>query len=223
MGFLGGGSKSSSSSYNQNNALLTGKLDGVVDLAGNAGNAISNLLSGDMTGFNTFKNNAGYNIAAQQGTQGILGSAAARGLLRSGASGKALVNYGDQLTNQYLQNYMQNLLGLGGLGINAGNVLAGSGQISQSSDSKKGGLGGFLGGIAGGIARSDRNSKTDIKKLGEFSNGMGKYSFRYKSDPTIKHVGVMADEVAIHFPEALGPVVDNYQTVDYDKLKELMP
>lgn len=222
MGFLGGGSKSTSTSSNQNNGLLTSNLGSVLKYAGQGANAISALLNGDTSGFDAYKKGAGFDFASKQGAQGIMGSAAARGLLRSGSSGKALMNFGNSMADQYANNYMQQQSGLAGLGINAGNVLASSGQTSSSTQKSKGGLGGFLGSAVGAIAASDRKVKENIKKLGEFPNGLGKYSYNYIWDKDVRHVGVMADEVEKLYPEALGPVVNGYQTVNYDKLKEIV-
>lgn len=222
MGFLGGGSKQTSSQSNQNNGLLTSQLGSTLGLAGNAANALNAFQSGDTSGFDAFKKAMGFDFAAKQGTDGVMGSAAARGLLRSGSTGKALVNYGQNLADQYGQNYLSNLLNMGQLGVSAGNTLANAGQTSSSTQKSKGGLGGFLGGVVGGIAKSERSVKKDIVKIGEFTKGLGKYSFKYIDGDDTVHIGTMVDEVEQMFPEALGPVLDGVKTVDYDKLKELI-
>lgn len=222
MGFLGGGSKSTSTSSNQNNGLLTSQLGSTLGMAGTASDALSKFMGGDASGFDAFKRAMGFNTMLNNGTQGLMGSAAARGLLRSGSTGKALVNYGQDMSNQFGQNYLGNLLNMGQLGVSAGNTLAGAGQTSSSTQKSKGGLGGFLGSTLGAVAKSERSVKTDIKKIGEFSNGLGKYSFRYKDDPRKKYIGVMVDEVEVICPEALGPVIDGVKTVNYDKLKEIV-
>lgn len=46
------------------------------------------------------------------------------------------------------------------------------------------------------------------------------YSYEYKKEPDVVRIGVMADEVAKLQPEALGPTVDGFATVDYAKLRE---
>lgn len=82
--------------------------------------------------------------------------------------------------------------------------------------------GGLLSGILSAAATiapfvlSDRRIKTDIEQIG--SHGpLGIYRFRFINDDE-QHVGVMTDEVAIHAPHALGPIVDGYATVDYRAL-----
>ncbi len=85
---------------------------------------------------------------------------------------------------------------------------------------KAGGWGDLAGGIMSAAASvammSDRRLKTDVVKIGMHGE-LGLYRFRFRGDDRMQ-VGVMADEVAIHAPYALGPVVDGYQTVDYYKI-----
>ena len=151
MSGLFGGSKQQSLSQNVNNPMLTGALSGALGGVGDSYNASKALLGGDNSGFNRYKDAAGYNFAAQQGSQGVLANGAARGLLRSGATGKGLVSFGQKLSDQYLDSYLQRLTGMGQLGLGAGQILASSGQRSESSGKSKPGLGGFLGGLFGGI------------------------------------------------------------------------
>jgi hypothetical protein len=115
---------------------------------------LSKLLSGDASGFNSYKDATGFNQLLQEGSRGITGNAAAGGLLRSGGTGKALVNYGNTMQNQYAGNYMQQLLGLSGLGLNAGQLIAGAGDVreAKSSSKEKPGLGKFIGtALTGGV------------------------------------------------------------------------
>lgn len=94
-----------------------------------------------------------------------------------------------------------------------------------------GGLGQALlqaaGAAAGAYAASDPALKHNVERLGSRPDGLGVYVFDYidpPSDeiaafmPSGRHVGVMADEVAILRPDALGPVIDGYQTVNYGVL-----
>lgn len=223
MSGIFGGSKQSSSSTSSNRAFdtLNAGLGGVVGNAATGTNALQALLTGDTSGFNAFKNATGYNAAAEAGSRGITGNAAAGGLLRSGGTGKALASFGANLNQQFAGNYMDRLLGLANTGLQAGGVLAGAGQTSQSTQksSSKPGIGGFLGQVASGVARSDRRLKTGISRVGKLANGVGVYMFQYKNDKSKMHVGVMADEVQKLAPEALGPEVDGYMTVNYDKLE----
>ena len=99
--------------------------------------------------------------------------------------------------------------GLGGLGL-AGGGLAASGASAASAAN--------LIGTAGGLpmSLSDRRVKTDIKKVGEHE-GLGIYEWKYKfMDGRFR--GVMADEVALLRPDALGPVIHGFATVNYEAL-----
>lgn len=64
---------------------------------------------------------------------------------------------------------------------------------------------------------SDRRLKTDISRVGTTDDGLGVYTYRYTFGGPI-HMGVMADEVAQIRPEALGPVVAGFATVNYGAL-----
>ena len=151
MSGIFGGSKQSSKSYNVNNQMLTNSLGGTTGAVGESYNAIKDLLGGNSSGFNRYKDAAGYNFAAQQGSQGVLANGAARGLLRSGSTGKGLVSFGQKLSDQYLDSYLQRLNGMGQLGLGAAGVLANTGQVSESKSKSKPGIAGLLGGLLGGI------------------------------------------------------------------------
>ena len=138
--FLGGNSNQSSS--NQNFGAATSDLGSTAAQTGGAASAISALLGnggtqGQQDAFNNFKNSSGYNFDLQQGTNAITGSAAAKGLLNSGSTAKAISNYGQNTANNFLQQYIQNQMGEAGLGIQANNSINGAGQTSQGK-SKQG-------------------------------------------------------------------------------------
>ena len=79
---------------------------------------------------------------------------------------------------------------------------------------------GLLGGVASlgsaAIMASDRRLKKNIVPLFMFGD-LIVYAFKYLWDATLS-IGVMADEVARYRPEALGPTIRGYATVDYGKL-----
>lgn len=220
-GIFGSKPKSKSSSYNQAFGQISDTFTPVTQFAGTGANALQALLTGDTSGFNKFKQATGFDAAAEEGSRGVTGNAAARGLLRSGATGKALQNYGQNLQNQFAGNYMDRLAQLAGLGMQAGGLITGAGAVSNSSSKGggKSGLGNALG-MGASILASDRRLKKNIVKLGEYEDGLGIYQYDYinGSGP---HIGVMADEVAKLRPEALGPVVDGYATVNYALIGEL--
>jgi len=218
--------KSTSTSGNVNNALITSDYGGQVGQGTGANNILSSLLTGSgNTGaandaYSNYLQRAGYAGAMKQLSQNLTGQGAASGLLNSGSTTKALGNYGTQLNSQYYNNYLQQLSGLSGLGLQAGGLIANTGNTSSSTST--GGSPSTLGSIAstvGGIASifSDRRLKTAIRKIGEFSDGLGKYSFRYKAGGP-RYTGVMADEVEKLRPWALGPTVNGYATVNYGAL-----
>jgi hypothetical protein len=62
-------------------------------------------------------------------------------------------------------------------------------------------LGGLFG-LGAGYLRSDRRTKTNIRKVGKLDNGLQVYAYRYiEGGPTM--IGVMADEVEADNPEAV--------------------
>lgn len=73
-----------------------------------------------------------------------------------------------------------------------------------------------IGDIFSAFGLSDRRLKTDIKQIGSHGE-LGIYRFRFVGDKK-RRVGVMADEVAVHAPYALGPEIGGFATVDYGKL-----
>lgn len=145
MSSIFGGSKQKSSSSNQAYGNISQAFSPLESTATTGVNALNSLLSGDSSGFDAYKNATGFNAAAQQGSQGITGNAAAAGLLRSGSTGKALQSYGDNLQNQYASQYTNNLMNQANLGFQAGSLISGAGSTSQGSGSSKPGIGKFLG------------------------------------------------------------------------------
>ncbi len=219
MSALFGGSKKTATSSNRAYDGLNSAFSPLFGLAGQGSSGIMQLLGGDASGFNKFKDATGFDFAAEQGSRGITGNAAARGLLRSGGTGKALVDYGNNIQNQYANSYLDRLMGVSDIGLKAGSVVGAAGQTSKETAKEKPGIGKFLGQIGAGVAASDRRLKTNIFKVGELPNGLHIYQYRYV-DGSGPYLGVMADEVETIQPEALGPVVDGYQTVDYGKVNK---
>lgn len=83
-------------------------------------------------------------------------------------------------------------------------------------------FGGFLSGLASlgsaAVTRfSDSRLKQNIRQIGKMANGLMLYSFNYIWDKK-PEIGVMADEVAAVRPEALGPTIAGYATVNYGAL-----
>lgn len=125
---------------------LTGQngVGSVVNNGASANNTASALLNGtatnpQTTAFNNYLNSTGYQFQQKQGAGAITGSAAARGILNSGATVKGLTQFGQGLAGQSFGNYLSDLSGLTGSGLQA------SGQIGQA---------GTQGGQAAGSAMS---------------------------------------------------------------------
>lgn len=208
MGLLGslfGGSKNSSTSSNKAYDFLQNTLGGAVTSGTNFFNRLGDELSG---GFDDFKKKAGFNFQLGQGLRGITGTGAAGGLLRSGGTGQALVDYGNKLNSTMYGNYLDRLGSLSGQGLQAAGVLAGAGGESTSKGSSNGGILTSL--------FSDRRLKQDVRRIGTADNGLPIYAFAYRNDPNRTHIGFMADDVEKVHPEAVGEFM-GAKIVDYGK------
>lgn len=241
MGFLKP-KAAKSSSENTNNSLITSTYGGQMQQGTGATNFLAQLLGvspsgvantantvgtaangiaaggGAQQGYNNYLQMAGYAPAMRQMAQGVTGQGAAAGLLNSGATAKALQTRGAELNQGFFNNYLQQLAGLSGLGLQAGGLVANTGQKSTStggSPSTLGSIASTLGGIASIF--SDRRLKRDIERVGEFPDGLGIYAYRYVMGAK-RVLGVMADEVAKLRPWALGPERAGYATVNYGAL-----
>jgi hypothetical protein len=78
-------------------------------------------------------------------------------------------------------------------------------------------------GALGMTMMSDRRTKEEILEIGRHPLGLGIYRFRYKAPYAELHgagrrVGVMADEVAEKYPDAVCRHADGYLRVDYGRL-----
>lgn len=213
-----------SSSVNTNNDLIKSTYGGQMNAGVGATNYLQSLLTGQgdtgaaNAGYQNYLQQAGYAPAMRQLAQGVTGQGAAAGILNSGTTAKALQSRGADLNQGFYNNYLQQLNGLSGLGLQAGGLVANTGQKSTStggSPSTFGSIASTVGGIASIF--SDRRLKTAIRKVGEFSDGLGIYTFRYHGQKN-RMRGVMADEVARLRPWALGRTIAGYRTVNYGAL-----
>lgn len=214
-------SKSSGSS-NTNKDLINSTYSSSMNQGTQATDYLSALLTGTgdteaaQAGYDNYLQNAGYESALSNMVRGVTGGQAAQGLLRSGSTSTALLNKGTELNQQYYNNYLQNLAGLSNLGLQSGSLVSGAGQQSTSGGASTAGtIASLIGGI--GSLFSDRRLKTDIRKVGKTKDGLPVYTYRYR-DGGPKHMGVMAQDVAKRKPAALGPEVEGFKTVNYDKV-----
>jgi hypothetical protein len=217
---------STSSSTNVNNDLIKSTYGSTMTGGVTGNNYLTSLLTGTgdtgaaNAGYNNYLQQAGYQPAMTALARNITGQGAAAGILNSGSTAKALQSRGAELNQSFYNNYLQQLAGLSGLGLQAGGLVVNAGQ--QSDSSSKGGSPSTLGSIAstvGGIASifSDRRLKRDIELIEREPDGLGVYAFRYVMSK-VRVLGVMADEVAKLRPWALGPARAGYATVNYGAL-----
>jgi hypothetical protein len=214
---FGKSAKSTSKSWNEAAPWINETFQPAAQAGVGGINALAGFLGNS---YDDYLKNTGFNFGMNEGMGGIVEGAAARGLLNSGPTQKALVRYGEDYARTAGAGQYQNALAtLGGLGLGAGGVVAGANQ--RSAGTSTGGTDGAIGKIgqlASAVAMfSDRRLKTDIEKIGEEPDGLGVYRFRYLWEDGARE-GVMADEVAELRPWALGPVVDGYSTVVYEAL-----
>lgn len=148
MSSIFGGSKSKSK--NVNNSLVTNALSPLLGQAVSANRQVTDFLGGDATGFNKFKDVAGFDFELLRGLDQIGSASSGRGVFRSGARDKAIQEFGQGLSGRFAQQYIQSLLGQGQQGLGAAGAIANVGQ-EQTSKSKPG-IGSFLGGAMSGAA-----------------------------------------------------------------------
>ena len=126
---------------------------------------------------------------------------------------------------QYMQGMGQGASTIGSgrnmLQSGLGNILSTQGQMyaagMNQSDPFMDAIGTGIGAYAG--FKSDRRLKQDIELVGRDERTMlPLYEFAYKSDPSRRFLGVMADEVEAYMPEAVGEGEDGYKFVNYAML-----
>ncbi|SAJ89326.1 tail fiber domain-containing protein [Burkholderia multivorans] len=91
-------------------------------------------------------------------------------------------------------------------------------KYNSQQQSSNGFMSGLFGlGSAGlmGWMMSDRRTKTDIRRIGTWSNGLGVYSYRYVWENSGRHIGFMSDEVRKIVPEAVACGEDGFDRVNY--------
>ena len=76
---------------------------------------------------------------------------------------------------------------------------------------------GTAAGAAAAFGASDSRLKEDYKKIGESIDGHNIYNFKYIGDPR-RFIGVMAEEVLVKNPEAVGRMDNGYWGVNYSKI-----
>jgi len=227
MGFLKPKTTTTPTSINTEKDYLKGEYAPTVAVGNKSTNFIGDLLGVNSGGsatdaFERYKSMAGYAPALEAMQKGVTGGAAAKGLLNSGSTQKALVKYGAGLDQQTFGNFLQQLAGLSGLGLQGGQMIGNAGQQGSTVSTSPSTAGQIASGIGGVLSIfSDRRLKRDITLLDVLPDGLGVYAFRM-FDEAITRIGVMADEVAKFRPWALGPEVGGFATVKYGQFSLLV-
>lgn len=221
--FGGSSNKSKQVSENQAYPTLLGLLQGNIGQGNSAMSTLGSLLGlGDpaqgKSTLTNFLDSTGFNFLRDQGERGITGSAAAKGLLNSGSTGKALTSFGQNLAQTKLNDLFQNLTSLGQYGLNSANTIAAAGQKSTGTSSGSSQNGIFNSLFPGGL--SDARLKHKVVRLGRNSQNIDIYEFEFRAIPDVKHVGVMAQEVKRVLPSAVGKH-GPYLAVDYSQIAPL--
>lgn len=130
-------SQQTSQSYNQAYPFLQSALGDQVGWLSKGSNAIADLLGLNgrdvqTTGFDNFRNSAGYDFMQNEGIKSINANNASKGLLGSGSALKAITSYSSNLANKFLDSYLSQLSGLADKGTNAAQILTSAGNTANS-------------------------------------------------------------------------------------------
>src|SRR5207342_1739979 len=109
--------------------------------SGGAGVAGGGMGGGAMGGFNNFLDSSAYNFIKDEAMSGLTNSAAGQGMLRSGATAKALQDRAANIGKTYFDNYLNHLTDVSKLGLGAGGLISGAGNWSKSKGPTQGGMG----------------------------------------------------------------------------------
>jgi hypothetical protein len=99
-----------------------------------------------------------------------------------------------------------------------GNVLSAKTATASNKAATSSATIGAIGNVvSAAVKKSDRNSKTNIKKVGKTKSGLPIYTFKYKGENQTQ-MGVMAQDVEKKNPKAVG-LINGIKGVDYSKIK----
>lgn len=99
--------------------------------------------------FGNYLNSGGYKFQLDQGQKAITGSAAARGILNSGSTAKALMKFGQGLASNYFNDYLNQTNASANRGLTAANEIgtAGTQGGTAAGTAMSNGIGGLFGSI----------------------------------------------------------------------------
>jgi hypothetical protein len=134
-GLLGGGSEDVMGAANQGFDYLRQNKN--VKQAQKQGRQAQGLLAGLLgfggdqaaaeQAFSTFRDSTGFDFRMDRGMGAIEGSRAARGILNSGATSKELMQFGQNLASEEFGNYLDQLSGVAGTGLQSAFQVGGAG------------------------------------------------------------------------------------------------
>jgi len=101
-------------------------------------------------GFDDYKKQIGYDFLMDEGIDKVGGAFSGKGVYNSGAAGKALTQYGQNLNKTTYNDFIDRLLGRAQVGLGGANAISGAGGFARS-DSQSSGIGNSTPGIAGFI------------------------------------------------------------------------
>jgi hypothetical protein len=118
----------------------------------------------------TIRNTPGYQFNFDQGQQAVQRNLAAKGLLNSGAAGKALTQYGQGYADNYQQQYVSGLQSLAGLGQSSANSTGalGANAANQIGSNQ------IYGGNAAAAGYANQSNSFN-QGLGSIVQGLGRY------------------------------------------------
>lgn len=139
-------------------AASRAQLEPFVSAGADATGTISNALSGGpgaADAFKQFQNSTGFQSQLSSGIEGIVGNQATKGLLQSGSTLKRQTKFGQDLAQGGFQNFLSNLSGQAGRGVQAAGGAASSAQRTGVAAAQARGQGqeGLISGI-GSAAQS---------------------------------------------------------------------
>lgn len=151
--------------------------------------------------------NLGYN-------QPLQNIGAVEGLVNPIASlGGSTEGDGTQKTTQS-KSLMSNIIG-GAAGLAGLNGAMGSGWLSSAGSSLGGGLTSLMSSLGPLAMFSDEDLKENIEPVGMLHDGQTVYSYNYKGE-NVPQIGLLAQEVEEHVPEAVIDTPSGFKAVRYD-------
>lgn len=121
---------------------------------------------------NTFANSAGEQFLLDQGQKAISGASAGNGTFDSGATGKALTQYGQNLGSTYLNDYLNNLSNYAKIGLGSASAMTGAGGQSAASGGSNSSSLGFGSGSSSGSSNLTSSQQSQGTGSGNQKNGL---------------------------------------------------